>query len=138
MADARKTLNEFYAAWGKGDADALDQLLVDEYVDHDPTPGFSPDKEGAKRFLSAMMNASKDVDMKVLDVIVDGDQAAAHWVMEWTQVGDFMGMLPADGKRLRLRGHDFYRMKDGLIAEIWHCEDLFGVMGQLGVLPQPG
>jgi hypothetical protein len=32
----------------------------------------------------------------------------------------FMGMLPADGKRLSMTGQDFYRMANGKIAEIWH------------------
>lgn len=136
MADAKKTLNAFYDAWAKGDTEALDDLLSDDYVDHDPTPGFTADKEGAKQFLAAVMGAAKDVDMKVSGPIVEGDSAAAHWTMEWTQVGDFMGQIPADGKRLSLRGHDFIRLKDGLVAEIWHVEDMFGVMGQLGMLPQ--
>ena len=138
MADARETLNRMYDAWAKGDADAFGGLLAEDYVDHNPTPGFADDKEGAKQFLTATMSATKDVDMNVEHIIVNGDTGAAHYTIEWTQVGDFMGMVPADGKRLVMRGHDFVRFKDGLIAELWHCEDLFGIMGQLGLIPQGG
>jgi len=138
MADARETLNGMYDAWAKGDADAFGDLLTDDYVDHDPTPGFAADKEGAKQFLAATMGATKDVNMNVEGTVVAGEYGAAHYTIEWTQVGDFMNMVPADGKRLSMRGHDFVRFKDGLIAEIWHCEDLFGIMGQLGLIPQGG
>jgi predicted ester cyclase len=84
------------------------------------------------------MSGTKDVDMNVQGLVVEGDTGAAHYTIEWTQVGDFMGMIPADGKRLVMRGHDFVRFKDGFIAEIWHCEDLFGIMGQLGLIPPAG
>jgi len=138
MSDAKATLTAYYDAWKSGDADALDALLADDFVDHDPVPGFTADKQGAKQFLAVTMGATKDAEMRVSPIVVDGDNAAAHWTMDWTQVGDFMGQVPADGKRLSLRGHDFYRLKDGRIAEVWHVEDIVGVLMQLGVIPQPG
>lgn len=134
MPDTNETLTKLYEAWATNDPDALDALLTDDYVDHDPMTGFAGDKAAAKQALAAIMGTAKDVDMKVGGIVVDGDNAAAFWTMEWTQVGDFMGQVPADGKRLSLRGHDFYRVKDGLIAEVWHVEDVFGVMGQLGLI----
>jgi steroid delta-isomerase-like uncharacterized protein len=136
MADGLATLKSMYEAWANGDAEAFGKLLSDDYVDHNPTPGFADDKEGAKQFLAVTMSATKDVNMKVEGIVVDGDSAAAHYTIEWTQVGDFMNVVPADGKRLIMRGHDFIRFKDGLIAELWHCEDLFGIMAQLGLMPQ--
>ena len=136
MADSRETLRRMYDAWEKGNAEAFGELLADDYVDRNPTPGFTADKEGAKQFLAATMSATKDVSMNVEGIVVDGEHGAAHYTIEWTQVGDFMGMIPADGKRLSMRGHDFIRFENGLIAELWHCEDLFGIMGQLGMIPQ--
>jgi hypothetical protein len=63
--------------------------------------------------------------------------SATHWTMHWTQQGSLMG-LPADGKEIHLRGHDFYRLRAGKIADIWRCEDFAGFLGQLGVLPPTG
>ena len=62
------------------------------------------------------------------------DRAAVYWTMEWTQRGDFFG-APADGKRMTMRGADFYRLRDGRIAETWHVEDMLGVFIQLGMMP---
>ena len=111
---------------------------VDDYVDHDPSPGFGPGKEAAKQLAAAVTSSMKDGRLTIRNVIVEGDRAAGRWTHTWTQVGDFLGKVPADGKQIQLRGHDFFVLRDGRIAEIWHCEDFFGVLGQLGVLPGSG
>ncbi len=87
--------------------------------------------------MTSVMADTADVRLDVGHVIGEGDLVASHWRMEWTQLGSFMGMVPADGKRLSLEGHDFFRFVDGRIADIWHVEDVMSVMGQLGVLPAP-
>ena len=132
----RDLISRYYSeVWEKGNTDACDELLADDYIDRNPPPGMGSDKASAKVLAAMVTGSMKDTAMDVIHVVVEGDLAAAHWTMQWTQVGDFMGMIPADGKRIDLHGHDFYRVKDGRIAEIWHCEDFLGVMGQLGVLP---
>ena len=135
MPDVRETVTKLYDAWANNDPEALEALLTDDYVDHDPMQGFPADKAGAKQVLAAIMGATKDVEMKVGGIIVDGDNAAGRWTMEWTQVGDFMGQIPADGKRVSMRGHDAFKLRDGRIAETWHVEDVFSVLAQLGVIP---
>ena len=35
-------------------------------------------------------------------------------------------------------GIDIARFEGGKIAEIWHIEDVMGMMQQLGVIPSPG
>jgi steroid delta-isomerase-like uncharacterized protein len=139
MSEAtRDLLSRYYReVWEGGDVAALDRFLADDYVDHDPSPGFGSDKEGAKRIAAAVTNSMKDGHLTIRDVIVEGDRAAAHWTHTWTQTGDFLGMVPADGRRIQLRGHDFFLVRDGRIAEVWHCEDFFGVLAQLGALPGP-
>src|SRR5438876_8069208 len=105
-------LRRYYTdVWLRGDATALLELLTDDYVDHNPMPGFGVDKTAAMAaavtFTSGMRSASFDA----LDIIVEGDRAAAHWLLNWTQVGALIG-IPADGKHLRLRGHDFFQVRD--------------------------
>ena len=135
MDEDRDLLSRYYhEVWGAGNVDALEELLTDDYIDHDPSPGFGPDKQAAKKLTAAVTSGMKDGRLTIRAVIVEGDRAAAHWTHTWTQIGDFLGRFPADGRQLHLRGHDFFRLRNGRIAEIWHCEDLLGVLGQLGVL----
>jgi len=60
----------------------------------------------------------KDGRLTIRNVIVEGDRAAAQWTHTRTQAGDFLGKVPADGKQIHLRGHDFFVLRDGRIAEI--------------------
>jgi predicted ester cyclase len=137
-ADNKDIVRRYYAdVWAKGDPAPLDDFLADDYVDHNPFPGLAGDKAGAAAMLTAVMADTSDVTMEVGHVIGEGDFVAAHWRMDWTQHGSFMGMVPAEDKRLSLEGHDFIRMAGGRIAEIWHVEDVMSVMGQLGMVPPP-
>jgi steroid delta-isomerase-like uncharacterized protein len=138
MTDNKDVVRRYYSeVWAKGDPGPLGELLADDYVDHNPMPGIGADKAAASEVVKAIMSDAADVNMDVPQVIAEGDFVAAHWKMDWTQHGNFMGMVPADGKRLSIEGHDFYRMASGKIAEIWHVEDVISVMGQLGMAPPP-
>lgn len=137
MADNKDIVMRYYnEVWAKGDPGPLGELLADDYVDHNPVPGMPADKAGAAQIVGAITADMSDINMDIRKVIGEGDYVAAHWSFEWTQKGNFMGMVPADGKRLSMTGQDFYRMANGKIAEIWHVEDIASVMGQLGLMPE--
>jgi len=36
-----------------------------------------------------------------------------------------------------MTGQEIFRARDGLFAEIWHQEDVPGMLGQLGLEPPP-
>jgi steroid delta-isomerase-like uncharacterized protein len=138
MADNKDIVMRYYSeVWGKPDPGAIEQFLADDYVDHNPPPGMAGNKAQAGQIVAAITGDMSDINMDIRKVIGEGDYVAAHWLFEWTQKGNFMGMVPADGKRLSMTGQDFYRMANGRIAEIWHVEDVASVMGQLGMVPEP-
>ena len=138
MADNKDIVRRYYAeVWEKGDPGPLQELLSDDYVDHNPMPGVGADKASAGQVVTMIMGDAADVVLNVGHMVGEGDFVAAHWKMDWTQKGDFMGGIPADGKRLSIEGHDFCRITGGKIAEIWHVEDVMSVMAQLGMVPPP-
>ena len=135
--DAEGQLRRYYEdVWVKGDVDAIDEFLSEDYVDHTPPMGFEPSREAQKQVVAFMRDTSSDKSLELQVLVMDDDHAAAYWTMEWTQHGDFFG-APADERRMTMRGADFYRFRDGRIAETWHVEDLLGVFLQLGLTPKP-
>ena len=73
--DTRALIHRYYhEVWEMGNAEAQRQLLADDYVDHDPTPGFAPTKEGAIQLVAAMGGSMRDVRMDIEDIIVEGDR----------------------------------------------------------------
>lgn len=137
MADNKDIVRRYYDVWATGDPSALEELLADDYVDRNPMPGIGADKASAAQVVTTVTENMADKKLEIGHMIAEGDFVAAHTTMEWTQRGDFMGMIPADGKHLSLETHDFYRLENGKIAEVWHLEDMMSVMGQLGMLPPP-
>ena len=69
--------------------------------------------------------------------LFDGEWAAAFGRQEATHSGTFMG-IPPTGKRVEIRYMDFWRVKDGRIADNWVMVDFPHVMRQLGVDPFNG
>ena len=134
--DARELIRRYYdEVWVKGNVDAIDDLCAPDYVDHTPADD-SAQLERLKRVAGVYRDTATEVELE-LDVLVgEGDDVAAFWTMRWTQQGEFFG-VPADGKRLTLRGAQFFRLRDGAIAETWHVDDYVRLFGQLGLTLKP-
>ena len=62
-----------------------------------------------------------------------GSLVAARYHWEGTHKGTFLG-IPPTGRRIVVRGMDFYRFADGRIVEHWDNVDEFGMLSQLGDL----
>lgn len=60
-----------------------------------------------------------------------GEWAAAFGRQEATHSGTFMGIAPT-GRRVTIRYMDFWRVKDGRIADNWVMVDFPDVLAQLG------
>ena len=78
-----------------------------------------------------MCSTMRDNHHRILATLSQGELVAVRHETEWTQIGAFFS-VPADGKRLTMKGLAIYRVRDGRIAESWHCEDVAGVMRQAG------
>jgi ketosteroid isomerase-like protein len=108
-----RLLRRYYEeVWVAGRADALEELLAPNYVDHDPPPGFGGGRDDARRFAAAFTAGLHEARFEILALVADQDAAAAHWRMEWTR----------DGRRVAMRGCDLIRVREGRIAEIFHVE----------------
>jgi len=66
-----------------------------------------------------------------------GEWAAAFGRQEATHSGEFMG-IAATGKKVEIRYMDFWKVRDGKIADNWVMVDFPHVMQQLGVDPFNG
>ncbi|MFL5991441.1 MAG: ester cyclase [Rubrobacteraceae bacterium] len=54
-----------------------------------------------------------------------------------THRGEFQGIPPTD-KEVAFSSMEFNRVMDGKVEEHWVELDLFGLMQQLGAIPEPG
>jgi steroid delta-isomerase-like uncharacterized protein len=120
-------------AFNRGEVSVLDELVADDFVEHDPMPGMSPDRQGLKAMIRGLHEAFPDFHTKVEDQIVAGDKVVERWSCTGTQEGEFMG-LPPTNRHIEIHGMDISRLADGRLVEHWTQIDMVSVLQQLGVM----
>lgn len=81
--------------------------------------------------------AFPDMVLTVEHLVAEGDLVAGRVTARGTHTGAFEG-IPATGRTIAgVAETDVFRIRDGKIVEVWHLYDVFGMMAQLGLLPQP-
>ncbi len=124
---ARKYVEE---VWGKGDYDVEREIIAEDYIDQNLAPGVPPGLAGHHLVVEGVRSAFPDMQMTLDKVIAEDDSFADYWTCTGTHTGDFFG-VPATGKSVRFNGADLSRVENGKIVEIWHVEDIAGLMQQL-------
>ena len=132
--DHADTLRRFYDLLSAGDIDGFGELLADDFVEHEETPGLAPTKDGVLRFFEMYRAAFPDLRMNPEDILASGDRAVARVRVTGTHQGEFMGM-PATGKSIDVQLIDIIRFgDDGLAHEHWGVVDTMAMMQQLGAV----
>ena len=137
MTNPAAVVNGFIdEAWNSGRLDSAAHLLDENLIDHDPAqfPGRAPGRDGLLQVAAMIRAAIPDLRRTVDMQIVDGDRVVTSFIDTGKHSGELFG-VPATGRNVAVRGINIERVVDGRITEIWHVEDLFGLMAQIGPLP---
>jgi steroid delta-isomerase-like uncharacterized protein len=133
--DHAATARRLYDLVNGGDIAGFGELLADDFVEHEVTPGLAPTKAGVQDFFRMQRAAFPDMHLAVEDVFASGQKAVARVRYTGTNQGAFMGM-PATGKSVDVQLIDMFGFADdGRVLEHWGVIDLMAMMQQLGVVP---
>ncbi len=121
----------------QGKVELIDELLADDFVEHQAMPGMPSGKDSLAAFTTMFRSAFPDLKVETLATAVDGDEVWAHSRMTGTHQGEFNG-IPPTGKKVSVEMMDRVRTRDGKAVEHWGCSDDLGMMTQLGVVPDMG
>ena len=122
-------------AFNQGRTDVIDELVAGDFVEHNPMPGVSPDREGFKQLIETLHRAFPDMHVEVQDQIADGDKVAERWVSRGTHEGEFMGAAPTHNEVV-IEGMDISRIENGKLVEHWTQMDAVKMMQGLGLMPE--
>jgi steroid delta-isomerase-like uncharacterized protein len=134
--DLRATYAAIIAAVNAGDAAALNRLLIEDFVDHNPVPGQPAGRAGFVYWAASARTALAGIQGTVEDTLVDGDKVAGRTRWRGTHAGSFLG-VPATGKDVEFTAFHIVRFADGLAAEWWGTGDLLSALVQLGATIRP-
>jgi len=120
----------------EGDLRVVDELIDRNYVGYDPSipePRRGPDS--FKENVSTYREAYSDARITVDDQITEGDRVATPWTGRGKHDGDLMGVAPT-GKQVKVSGLTLSRLANGKVIEEYTNWDTFGMMQQLGIVPE--
>ena len=136
-AEQNKALMEkFYnEAVNQGNLELVDELLADNFVEHEAIPGAAQGKQAAKDYFVMFRQGFPDMKFTINDMVSSGDKVWTLVTITGTHSGPFMDM-PATGKKISIKGVDIVRFANGQAVEHWGVTDTATMMQQLGMLPE--
>ncbi len=121
----------------QGKVEVIDELVTDDFLDHQTMPGMPPGKEGVRAFVKMFRDAFPDLKVETVSTAVDGDELWMHSIMTGTHKGELGGIAPT-GKTVTVEMFDRLRIAGDKAAEHWGVSNDLGMMTQLGVVPEMG
>lgn len=117
-----------------GDAAALDRIMAEDYVQHNP---FVPQgREGFRTGLAEFRTAFPDYRSRIDRIVATDEEVWVLHTASGTQCGVYFGMPPT-GRRFEIQVADIFRIVDGQLAEHWDVFPAERMMTQLSDAAAP-
>lgn len=130
----RNAVETLYRAFSEKNPDLVDAVLAANWDDIPLAPGQGPGPEGIKPIIQGLCEAFPDVQVKIHDMLQLPGRIAVRAEISGTHQGEFFG-IPATGKQVSFRLHEFHELDGERVTRTWHMEDWFGLFLQLGKFP---
>jgi predicted ester cyclase len=118
--------------FSRGDLSVFDELVAPDCVEHQR--GNMPGLEGAKNTVTTLHRWMSDFELKIVDVVADGDKVWSLNRARGVNTGSIMGNSPT-GKAVEVDVIDIVRFRDGKVVEHWGIADQVGLLMQIGLFP---
>lgn len=89
----------------------VDEVCTEDFVHHLPIPGIPPGREGMKALGQFVTGAVRNITVSI-DILVANDSYVANRTTA-------RGVRVKDGQQLNWNEHEFWRVRDGRLAEQW-------------------
>ena len=119
QAETKDLIAAYYDAFNRGEPEAMEAMLHDEFEHHVNEGGIRRGKEGFAAFNRHMSETYRET---LTDMVIfaneDGSRAAAEFVVNGTYLKTDPGLPEARGQSYRLPAGTFFAIKDGKIARV--------------------
>ena len=128
-------LGKFAEAVNTGKFELFDEVVAADCVDHDPADGQVSGPAGYRMFFSGMRTAFPDLGVTPEIIVQDDDTVAFAYTLTGTHNGP-LGKISPTGKKVKIRGMQISKFKDGKMVERWGSSDERTLLKQIGVIPE--
>ena len=127
-------VRRFYEEIDKGNVDAMDQFVDEDYIDHNPAPFVAATGlEGLKQSFKIFEKATPGYHI-IEDQIAEGDKVVTRLTSIGKHDGDLPG-APRTGNDMKMTSITIHRIANGKLAEKWSEKDVISLLTQIGVMP---
>jgi predicted ester cyclase len=137
MENAKLIVKRLFEEPWTGNLDVIDEFISSDYVGHDPAEpepirGPAGVRANIEKYIAGFPGGAITVD----EQIAEGDRVATRWTGRGTHTGELAGISPT-GKDVTVSGLTISRFSGGKVVEEWTTWDTFGMLVQLGAIPEP-
>lgn len=130
--DNKALVRRWFSELDAGNLDIIDELIPEEYVDHNPAIGGLPrGREGVRRYVEMLRAAFPDAMHTIEDQMAEGDKVMTRLTAIGTFRGEILGYSPHE-RQVSVSGIAVHRIHDGQLVEHWAHLDMAGFMHQIG------
>ena len=137
-AETERIVRMFHESWDRRDPEGGASVIAEDCDFRDMARGEPlPGPEGYKRDYYRWREAFPDGEVKVTNVIVQGNWAVVEFVNRGTQTGTLhssLGSFPPSGKRMEAHYCSVMRVANGLVVEGRDYYDSTSIARQLGLV----
>jgi steroid delta-isomerase-like uncharacterized protein len=125
-------VTQFYQRlWNAWDDDAVEDVLSEGFTFRGTLGDETVGRDGWRRYRDTIRRAAPDFTNTVVELLVDGERAAARLRYTGTHQGPLLG-LAGTGRTFGYSGAAFFTSSAGQLVEAWVLGDLDGLRRQLG------
>ena len=133
----KATVHRYWEGFNSHNLQVWDEECTPNFINHDPgLPVQDADLNTVKEIIGGLQTAFPDLKSAEEDLISEGDKIVVRRTFTGTHKGEFMG-VPATGNAVKFSGIFIDNLTDGKINEQWVVFDTFGLMKQIGAVPDP-
>jgi steroid delta-isomerase-like uncharacterized protein len=121
----------WHEAWDKGNVDALDGLLADDFTRTTQGSDTSLSAAAFKDMILATRRAFPDLTTSIDDLVEEGDQVAIFWTSTGTHRDELLG-VPATNRRVTTYGSNLCKVVNGKLSHervTWDHSHLLSALG---------
>jgi predicted ester cyclase len=101
-----------------------------EVLDELYAPRLAP---AARRWIEPFLASFSDIDMRLVQLVEEGDVVVGRFACSGTHTGEWMGHPPTGRRFTNVAEVYFFRVSDGRITSAWGLEDTGERLRQLGL-----
>ena len=137
IEENKATVLRWFAELDRGNLDIVEELIADEYVDHNPAlPNLPPGREGVRQYVRMLKSAFPDATHTIEEISAEGDKVMTRVSARGTFLGEILGYQP-NLNVIQISGTAVHRVENGWLVEHWAHADIAGFMEQLGADAHP-